>query len=539
MIDETAERRGVGGVAEPTDAVVAGEVRDFLRTHEQRRRQLPRAIVVGILAGLLAVAFTRLLESADALRTTLILHARTAGGGWIVVPVLVGSLTGGVAVWLVRRFAPETSGSGIPHLKAVLHHLWTMRGWRIVGVKFAAGAIGIGGGFALGREGPTVQMGGAIGQVVSGWFRVTPRERQTLIAAGSGAGLAAAFNAPLSGLVFVLEELQRDFAPAVFTSTLIAAVTADVVMRLLNGQLPVLHVEVDAIPPLPALPVSIVVGLVAGLLGVVFNRSLVGSLDLFERLRRWPSWAGGAIAGALVGAIGWFAPHALGGGYPLIDRAFLGADGIPTLVGLFLLRFVLTMASYGCGAAGGIFAPLLVLGAELGLAVSLVARPLVPSAVGQLQTFAVVGMAAYFAAIVRAPLTAVVLMVEMTGNYSLVLPLVAACLTAYGLADALGDRPVYEALLERDLRRGRAGAPPADEPLLVELTIAAGAPFDGVRVRDLGLSPGCVLVSVQRQDGELVPTADFRLQGGDRVVAVVAPVAVEAAALLRRGAGAR
>ena len=280
---------------------------------------------------------------------------------------------------------------------------------------------------------------------------------------------------------------------------------------------------------------SLVVGVVAGVLGVAFNRALVGTLDLFQRIRHWPAWAPGAVAGSLVGAVGWFAPEVLGGGHRLVEATLAGHVALLVLPAVFALRFVLTMLSYGCGAPGGIFAPLLVLGSELGLGVGILAQHAMPQAVDHPETFAVVGMAAYFSAIVRAPLTGIVLVVEMTGNYSLVLPLLAACLTAYGVADLLRDRPVYEALLERDLLRGQE-RPSLEGPLLLELTIAPGAPFDGARVRDLGLPPGCVLVTLQRNVEEHVPTAESRLQAGDRLTAVVAPEAAAAVALLRRGA---
>jgi CIC family chloride channel protein len=514
--------------------VVQGEIRDFVRAHEQRRRQLPRAIVVGVLAGFVAVAFTRALVVTDDLRTALITRAQAFGIWGLPVPVLVAVLGGGVAVLLVRTLAPETSGSGIPQLKAVLHLLQSMRGLRVLAVKFAGGVVGIGSGLALGREGPTIQMGGALGQVASQWFRCTERERQTLIAAGAGAGLAAAFNAPLAGLVFVLEEVQRDFSPTVFTATLVAAVTSDVVTRLLVGQLPIFHVRIETIPPLQALPVSLLVGLAAGVLGVAFNRGLVGALDAFQRMGTRPVWLTGATAGCVVGVVGWFVPEALGGGHRLVEQTLGGALSLPALAGFFLLRFCLTMVSYGCGAPGGIFAPLLVLGSELGLGVGLLAHRLVPAAADSPAVFAVVGMAAYFTAIVRAPLTGIVLIVEMTGNYSLVLPLLAACLTAYGVADFLKDRPVYEALLERDLLRGTP-TPTLESPLLLELTVAAASLFEGKRVRDLGLPAGCVSVTVLRGVREYIPSADFRFEAGDRLTAVVDPEAAGAALLLRSG----
>ena len=204
------------------------------------------------------------------------------------------------------------------------------------------------------------------------------------------------------------------------------------------------------------------------------------------------------------------------------------------LAGFFVLRFALTMLSYGCGAPGGIFAPLLVLGAEIGLGVGAVAGRFIPDAAQHPHIFAVVGMAAYFTAIVRAPLTGIVLMVEMTGNYSLVLPLLVACLTAYGLADFLGDRPVYEALLERDLLRAQKVVE-LDGPLLLDFTIAAGAPFDGKRVRELGLPPGAIIVMLRRRVREEVPTADSQLAAGDQISVLIAPEASAALALLRRG----
>jgi CIC family chloride channel protein len=536
VTERSSENGDPTGTATPAEAgpVVRREVSEFLRSHEQRRRQLPRAIVLGLASGVVAVAFTRLLMAADVLRTRMIEQAHTLGPLGIVVPIAVGAGGAAIAVSLVRRVAPEASGSGIPHLKAVLHHLQPMRGLRILAVKFVGGVLGIGAGLALGREGPTIQMGGALGQTVGGWFDATPRERQTLIAAGAGAGLAAAFNAPLSGLVFVLEEMQRDFAPTVFTATLVAAVTADIVTRLLNGQLPVFHVRVEAIPALEALPVSLLVGLVAGVLGVAFNRALVATLDLFQRVRRWPAWASGALAGAVVGAVGWFVPEALGGGHRLVEET-LSARAVPSAIpGFFVLRFFLTMLSYGCGAPGGIFAPLLVLGSELGLATATAVGHAFPALIEHPETFAVVGMAAYFTAIVRAPLTGIVLIVEMTGNYALVLPVLAASLTAYGVADFLRDRPVYEALLERDLLRGQA-QPALEGTLLLELRVAPGAPFDGVRIRDLGLPPGCVVVTVRRSAAETVPTADTRLEANDDLTIVVSPEAAAAVTLLHRG----
>lgn len=166
---------------------VSGEIRDFVSRQERRRRLVPRAALVGLCAGLLAIAFRLSIEGAEHLRTALYSAARPLGAWGFALPPLACALAAGLSLHLVRRFAPEAAGSGIPHLKAVLHRLRGLRSARLVPVKFASGLLAIGGGLALGREGPTVQMGGGAGHLIGGWLGVTPRERQALIAAGAGA----------------------------------------------------------------------------------------------------------------------------------------------------------------------------------------------------------------------------------------------------------------------------------------------------------------------------------------------------------------
>ena len=269
---------------------------------------------------------------------------------------------------------------------------------------------------------------------------------------------------------------------------------------------------------------------------MLFNRTLLASLRLFERTSRWPLGLPAALVGIAVAIVGWFAPEALGGGGPLVQDTLGGRMGVQALLVLLLLRFGMTMASYGTGAAGGIFAPLLVLGAQAGLLVGLLGQTAFPSAAGYGTSFAVVGMAALFTAIVRAPLTGIVLILEMTSSYPLMLPLLAACFTAYALADLLHDRPIYEALLERDLLRGQPAAGDGGQTTIFEVLVEEGAPFDGRRVADLGLPPGCLLIAIQRDEHEEVPSRDTVLQAGDRLTAVVAPSAAGGVERLRHGA---
>jgi CIC family chloride channel protein len=423
----------------------------------KRRHILLKALVVGLVAGLIASGFRMALQYCELSRIFWI--QRLPRWGALAAALALGALGSGVGLWLVRRFAPETAGSGIPDLKSVVMGEKTLHWKRVLPIKFLAGIAGIGGGLTLGREGPTVQMGGATGLMVSTWFRVKQGEgeRKALISAGAAAGLAAAFNAPLAGLIFALEELNGSFTPVVFVASFLAAVSADVVCRVVTGQTPVFTLHGMPSPSLNTLPVAALVGVAAGFGGVVFNRSLLASLDLFDRLRHWPPFGVGALAGVVVGFAAWVYPTVSGSGVFLSSRALSGEIAIQGVLALLVVRFALTMVSYGSGAAGGIFAPLLVLGSFGGLAVAIGVHAVAPSWSFFPGTFAVIGMGALFTATVRAPLTGIVLMIELTGTYDFMLPLLVGCFAAYGIAEALGDKPIYEALRERSLHRAAAG----------------------------------------------------------------------------------
>ena len=515
-------------------AEARSELEDYFQASERQHALFPKAALVGICAGAVAVLFRFLLSSGDNLRNLLIQWSHQWSVlGWIF-PVAFGAAGAAVSVFLVEHYAPEASGSGIPHLKAVLHRLRSLAWFPVLAVKLIGGSIAIGTGLALGREGPTVQMGGAIGDGLSRWLRVSTPDRLTLIAAGAGAGLTGAFNAPLSGLIFVLEEIQRDFRAAVFGAAFIAAASADVITRLAAGQLPVFNVPNYPVPPLAALPAFALLGCVTGVFGIAFNRGLLFALDWIAPLRDRLGLAPAAFIGAITGLVAWFYPLGVGGGHDLAEIVLGGALRLAIIPMFFVLRFGLTVFGYGCGAPGGIFSPLLVLGALIGLAVGQLSHFLSAAVVPEPAIFAVVGMAAYFTAIVRAPLTGIVLILEMTGNYEQMLPLLVSCFCAYLVAESLKDVPIYEALLERDLLRGGL-AHKLEEPIIVEFEVEAGSPFAGRQVRDLGLPAGCVLVRYSSDHHESVPTATTLLAPYSRITVVIQPDASGALALLRRG----
>ena len=521
----------------PTDQVnelEKSEIQEYLDVRQLRRRVFPRAALVGVCAGIVALGFRIALTGADALRNGLIAWAqRMPMFGWIF-PILFSALGAGISVMLSRRFAPETSGSGIPHVEAVLHRFRKLDWKRVLPIKFIGGVISIGSGMALGREGPTVQMGSAVGDAIAGWLKVSPRERLTLISAGAGAGLAAAFNAPLSGLIFVLEEVRRDFQPIVFGAVFIAAAVADIVTRIGAGQFPYFTVPSYPMPPLTSLPIFAVLGVAAGVLGVLFNKSLLTAINLYARLPGRFVLPAAALTGGVIGLVGWFSPLMLGSGHSLAESTLQGSVLLTAIPLIFIIRFLFTTASYGTGAPGGIFAPLLVLGALIGLAIGLLAHNMAPDVVPTPAVFAVVGMAAYFTAIVRAPLTGIMLIIEMTGNYSQMLPLLIACFCAYAVAEFMKNLPIYESLLERDLNK-KGDAFLLDKPVVVDFTLQTDAPFTGRDVRSLGLPSGCILIRISDGKREWVPQANTRLEANMRITAVIAPEAANGLEILRQG----
>lgn len=516
------------------DSDLHSEIQEYLTISRQRHRIFPRAAVAGVCAGLLALLFRLALAGADTFREYLITLGHRSGAlGWLL-PVSFGAVGASIAVALTRKYAPEASGSGIPHLEAVLHRFRSLHWPRLLVVKFFGGTIAIASGLALGREGPTIQMGGAIGAGVARLFKCQASERRVLISAGAGAGLGAVFNAPLSGLMFVVEELRRDFQPIVFGAAFIACVIADVVMRIGTGQHPVFLVPSHPTSPLGSLFVFAVLGVVSGLVGVLFNRCLLTGLDWGDRMpKRW-ALPVSALIGGTVGLAGHFEPHLVGSGHQIGQLALTDGIALEAIPLFFILRFLMTIASYTTGAPGGIFAPVLALGSLLGLFVGGIAYRLSPTVAPIPETFAVVGMAALFTGIVRAPITGITLIVEMTNSYQQMLPLLVSCFFAYIVAESLGDIPIYEALLERDLAQ-HGTAHHLKKPTVVEFKVQEGAPFAGKEVRSLGLPPGCILVRCFDGKREWVPRANTRLLPHMRITAMIAPEAEQAIEILRKG----
>ncbi|MBI1816344.1 MAG: chloride channel protein [Deltaproteobacteria bacterium] len=411
----------------------------------------------GLLVGGLSVAFHAGLDFALRQREQLTFWAKPLGAAGALLLVAVCAIAVGLAVWMTGRFAPLAAGSGIQHVEGVERGVVKLWPLSVVWVKFVGGILGIGGGLVLGREGPTVQMGASLAEHLGARFGLSSAARRNLLVVGAGAGLAGAFNAPLAGTLFVVEELKCPLHPAIYLGTLLASVVTDLCCRFWLGQAPELALPRELPPPLLMLAPVVLVGALGGVIGVIFNAVLMRALVLMDRCKqRVPAWMLGVAMGVVLGGVAWFVPALPGGGVVFAARVLDG--GISTAAALWLLplSFVLTIGSYAIGAPGGIFAPLLVLGALLGLLFHGAWLAVLPAPTAAMPVLAAAAMAALFAGVVRAPLTGAVLLVEMTGSYAIVLPLILASLAAYAVAEALGNPPIYESLLQRELRRLQA-----------------------------------------------------------------------------------
>lgn len=437
------------------------------RTHAAeeglRRGLLPLALLsllVGAASGLVGAGFRLMLEQADRWRGHFLDWAHRWEPTGLPLPILLFGATAAAAAWMARRFSPFASGSGIPHVEAALHRELPQAPLRLIPVKFIGGVLAIGGGLALGREGPTVQMGATLAHGLGRAFRRNEADCLALLAAGAGAGLATAFNAPIAGAVFVLEELVRRFGVRSSIATFGASAGAIAVSRLFLGQAP--DFEAAPLPPvgIGAIPMFLVLGVLAGFLGVAYNFSLLSALAAADRLRWLPVEARAGAVGAGVGALAWFAPNLVGGGEALAQKMLSGEHALHTLGALFLIRFVLGPVSYAAQTPGGLFAPMLVLGAQCGVMAGLLAARCAPTLAPEPCAFALVGMAAFFTAVVRAPLTGMILAAELTGCYTLFLPMLAASFAAMLAPTLLGAPPIYDSLRERLPRPGRPARAP-------------------------------------------------------------------------------
>lgn len=420
------------------------------------------AVAVGAITGVLGTALhlgvDRILEWPSLLGT----HFGLSGWTLILAASVISAVMVLISVWLVRTFAPEAGGSGVQEIEGAMAGLRTVRWKRVLPVKLFGGFLSLGAGLVIGREGPTIHIGASVAQGWSNSLRLPTTESHGLLAAGGAAGLAAAFGAPLASILFVIEETRRQFPYSLktYTALMLACVTSGIVTEALAGRRPFMLVNVPDIP-LEWMPAFVVLGALLAVLGVGFNRALIWSLDLTLRLgKRTNFYLFPAVVGLVVGALLIVLPEATKGGEELAVNLISDNATLLVIALVVLVRFVMSMASYATGVPGGIFAPILSLATAFGLLFGMVIALVLPVPPGMQAALAVAAMGGLFSATVRAPLVGIVLVAELTGAYSVLVPSILTCLFANLFADWLGGKPIYETLLERTLKLAGSKLPP-------------------------------------------------------------------------------
>lgn len=420
-------------------------------------RLLLEGLAVGLGAGISISVFRYLLAGSEILRPVIYHNLREALADgqwqWLALYILSFIIIAYLLKLIVAR-EPMCTGSGIPQIKGILQGDMSMRWFSVLWFKIIGGVLAIGAGMSLGREGPSVQIGACVGQGLSQTSRRTGFESRILMTAGAGAGLAAAFNAPLAGVIFGLEEMQKTISPALLLTGITASITAATVTEVVFGMSPVFSMGYLLPLPLNLFDVLVAAGIVIGLLGRLFNIALAYSLDTYSRLGL-SGMKKPLVPLALAGILGFVLPEILGGGNLLVDSLVVTDYTIGFLCLLFVGKFLFTMICFGSGVPGGIFLPMLVLGAAGGavLAKLLVLAGLLPAM--YYADIIVFGMAAYFSSVVKSPVTGSILILEMTGSFQHMLALLVVSLTAYVISDLTGGRPVYDELLDRALGKSK------------------------------------------------------------------------------------
>jgi len=411
---------------------------------QQREDQvfLVLALVIGALTGLAVVSFILLTERAG-------MRLYPAGGDrWrrVLFPV-VGSLGIG---YLLFRYFPNARGSGVPQTKAALFAREGRITLRTVLGKFFCTSATLASGIPLGREGPSVQVGAGIASVLGRFLGLRPEKVKALLPVGAAAAIAAAFNTPLAAVLFALEEIVSDLNAPILGSVVLASATSWLVLRMLLGNNPLFKVpQYQLVHPLE-FAIYAVLGVAGGLVSVAFTKLLLDMRDRFLRFPQKTVWFQPVAGGLVVGLMGWFVPQVLGVGYSYVGDVLNGRMAFNLMVLLVVLKLLAVTTSYASGNAGGIFGPALFIGAMLGGAVGTVAHHLLPAHTATPGAYALVGMGAVFAGIVRAPMTSVVMIFEMTQDYAVIVPLMIANLVSLFISSRLQRQPIYEALAVQD-----------------------------------------------------------------------------------------
>ena len=414
---------------------------DALRDREARLFAA-LSIVVGILAGLSAVLFAVTIDWASR-----VLFGFEPGLMRLaLIPPLVSIVTG----ILLSTVFQGVRGSGVPQTEAAYKLNGGVIPGRVPIGKFITGVLCIASGHSMGREGPSVQIGGGIASVIGRWLRLSPERVRDLVPVGVAGALAAAFNTPVSAVIFTLEEIIGDMNAPLLGSAVIASVASVVVERAILGNEPLFHVPQYRLAHPAELFAYALLGVAGGLVSLIFCKGLLGARAMFKRLPAWTVPWQPALGGIAIAVFLLTVPQVTGVGYSIVDQALNGGMVLKTMVILCALKIVATIVSYSTGNAGGIFGPTLYIGAMAGGAIGVLVHHVAPFPVAEPGAYALVGMGALFAGILRAPMTSVFMIFEITQDYQILVPLMVANLLSFMISRRLQPVPIYHALLRQD-----------------------------------------------------------------------------------------
>ncbi len=446
-------------------------------------------ILIGVLAGLAAVLFTLAINGT----TYLLFGISPSHVRYILVPTLMSLVTG----FLLTKFFPEARGSGVPQTEAAYHLQQGEIPARVAFGKFLTGVLCIGSGHSMGREGPSVQIGAGLASSIGRWFRLSPARAQSLIPVAAAAALSAAFNTPVAAVLFALEEIIGDLNATLLGSTVVASVASVIVERSILGNSPIFHVpEYHLVDP-AELIAYVALGIVGGLVSLAFCKGLLHTRALFLRMPVRSKMFQPAIGGLIIGVLLIFFPQVLGVGYQYVNQALNDGLLLRTMLLLCFAKLVATIVSYASGNAGGIFAPSLYLGAMAGGTIGVLMHRFAPFPTGDPGAYALVGMGTLFAGIIRAPMTSVFMIFELTQDYQVLVPLMIANMISYLISARYQPMPLYHALLQQEH---------VHLPAAPGIRVPAGAwRASDIMLRDFPFIPPDVSIE---QAAEVAPSSD-------------------------------
>lgn len=496
-----------------------------LRKIEHHSREsfylIVRGAEVGLFAGLICVAYRKLLEMSEDALFLLMNYVKGSPlktALWLILLALIGA-----AVSSIVKLVPESGGSGIPQVTGEVKGYLTSPWLKTLAAKLIGGSLSVFAGLSLGREGPSVQLGG---MAAKGVAKITKADKTTtlrMISCGAGAGLSAAFNAPLAGIMFVLEEIHRTFDKSILCMGIVAAVVADYVSKFFFGQSTIFNYQAETMP-LRHYWLLIIMGLLLGLLGAFYNRFMLKTQDLYKRISKIPEPVKLAIVFAVSGVVGLWLPQVLCGGHRMAELLITEHPSVRILLALCVAKFLFGAFSFGSGAPGGTLYPLSILGTYIGAIYGdfvIGAFNLKPDL---WQEFVVLGMAGFFASIVRAPITGIIVVFEISGNMNNILPLATVALISYATANMLGSAPFYEASLERILKS--KGVPTGEdgkvgERVLQTYVVPLGSPIAGKTLSQIDWGKHCLVVAIERGELSVTPKGDTEIKAGDTLLVMV------------------